>query len=168
MMRLADLEKICKEYYEKICRLEIDKYDVEWQSKIKDMDVINTLIAPLSFFQQKNTDGTDWHFFVISHRSSFSSSLQFFLKKKYCWWFCGNCEWLSWRISWLFVWLPPFTKNSVFQHLLRWRPTNQFGLNSDGVHFILSCGVFSCGARGFSLFSRNFYLFSLIIFLFWT
>jgi len=35
----AELQTICREYHEKIVRLEGDKYDLEWQSRVKDYEI---------------------------------------------------------------------------------------------------------------------------------
>lgn len=36
---LAELQTVCKEYHTKIARLESDKWDLEWQNKVKDYEV---------------------------------------------------------------------------------------------------------------------------------
>jgi len=35
----AELQTICKEYNDKIARLESDKYDLEWQNRVKDFEI---------------------------------------------------------------------------------------------------------------------------------
>ncbi|XP_021948307.1 troponin I isoform X4 [Folsomia candida] len=35
----AELQTVCREYHSKILRLEGDKYDLEWQSRVKDYEI---------------------------------------------------------------------------------------------------------------------------------
>lgn len=39
MLCLAELQTVCREYHAKILTLEGDKYDLEWQSRVKDYAV---------------------------------------------------------------------------------------------------------------------------------
>jgi len=45
----AELQTICKEYHTKIARLESDKYDLEWQNGVKDLEIneLNVLVNDL-------------------------------------------------------------------------------------------------------------------------
>jgi hypothetical protein len=36
---IAELQTVVKEYHAKMIRLEGDKYDLEWQSRVKDYEV---------------------------------------------------------------------------------------------------------------------------------
>jgi len=38
-INIAELQTICKEYHAKIAELETFKYDLEWQNKVKDLEV---------------------------------------------------------------------------------------------------------------------------------